>query len=284
MCYISLDPDDLPVSLRRHLEGQRTAKCDGAIQWGQCRWQAWPHPIKFCCLHATTFQEWPTQRWKRRSPRGDRNWSSSRPESTEVNQLLFHGWPGYKKGIDAARKVEWGKYENYNAATPVIGDELRKLLDEGHVPIPSQWIDVDKNELRGSLNTLQNFDHVWFHVAPSYEDQLRTDSPTSDRDTHYAMICAWCASVGVELQAADVTSAYFQGHPLDRVLLMKQPRGGLPGFPPEAMLLVRVPVYGLCDSGRGFWLRLDDDDAKSSGIWQQARSIQLSISHLRVRK
>ena len=53
-------------------------------------------------------------------------------------------------------------------------------------------------------------------------------------------------------------------HPLDRVLLMKQPRG-LPGVDPEAMLLVRVPVYGLCDSGRGFWLRLDDD-AKTLGM------------------
>ncbi len=47
--------------------------------------------------------------------------------------------------------------------------------------------------------------------------------------------------------------------PLDRVLLMRLPRGGLPGVDPEALLLVRVPIYGLSDSGSGFWLRLDKE-------------------------
>ena len=34
---------------------------------------------------------------------------------------------------------------------------------------------------------------------------------------------------------------------------------------PEAFLLVRVPVYGLCDSGRGFWKKVDGD-AKEVGL------------------
>ena len=46
---------------------------------------------------------------------------------------------------------------------------------------------------------------------------------------------------------------------------MRQPRGGLPGVSPDALLLVRLPIYGLCDSGRGFWLRLDAD-AKEVGV------------------
>ena len=60
-------------------------------------------------------------------------------------------------------------------------------------------------------------------------------------------------------------TCYFQARPLDRVLLMRQPRGGLPGVSPHPLLLVRLPIYGLCDSGRGFWLRLDAD-AKDVGL------------------
>ena len=39
----------------------------------------------------------------------------------------------------------------------------------------------------------------------------------------------------------------------------------LRGVDPEAYLLVRVPVYGLCDSGRGFWKKVDKD-AKEVGL------------------
>ena len=46
---------------------------------------------------------------------------------------------------------------------------------------------------------------------------------------------------------------------------MRQPQGGLPGIDMEAALLVRVPVYGLRDSGRGFWVKVDKD-AKEVGL------------------
>ena len=49
-----------------------------------------------------------------------------------------------KEGIKGARKEEWGKYQRCNAAIPIQGDRLQQLLNEGHRPIPSQWIDVDK--------------------------------------------------------------------------------------------------------------------------------------------
>ena len=47
--------------------------------------------------------------------------------------------------------------------------------------------------------------------------------------------------------------------PIDRIVRMRQPQGRLPGVDPEAFLLIRVPVYGLCDSGRGFWKKFDHD-------------------------
>ena len=71
----------------------------------------------------------------------------------------------------------------------------------------------------------------------NFEDAegARTDAPTSDIETH----------------------AYFQAMPIDRIVIMRQPQGGLPGVDPEAFLLIRIPVYGLCDSGRGFWKKVD---------------------------
>ena len=47
--------------------------------------------------------------------------------------------------------------------------------------------------------------------------------------------------------------------------MMRQPTGGLPGVDEGTVYLVRVPIYGLTDSGRGLWLRLDGD-AKQSGM------------------
>lgn len=35
------------------------------------------------------------------------------------------------------------------------------------------------------------------------------------------------------------------------MLPMRLPRGGLPGVDPEALLLVRAPIYQLIDSGSG---------------------------------
>ena len=92
--------------------------------------------------------------------------------------------------------------------------------------------------------------------------EVRTDAPTSDLETH-ALVAAFAASHGVPVESSDIRNAYFQAEPIDRVVLMCQPSGGLPGVDPEAMLLIRVPVYGLCDSGRGFGERLIGKHATS---------------------
>ena len=51
----------------------------------------------------------------------------------------------------------------------------------------------------------------------------------------------------------DLESAYFAGERMSRVLLLRQPRSGLPGLKPDDRLLARVPVYGTQDAGRGYW-------------------------------
>ena len=81
---------------------------------------------------------------------------------------------------------------------------------------------------------------------------------------------AFAASNGVPVESSDIRNAYFQAEPIDRVVLMRQPTGGLPGVDPEAILLIRVPVYGLCDSGRGFWRKVD----------REARSVGFQVSRI----
>ena len=42
---------------------------------------------------------------------------------------------------------------------------------------------------------------------------------------------------------------------------MKQPPGGVPGvdISADTMFVARVPIYGTCDAGRGFWKKLRHD-------------------------
>ena len=45
---------------------------------------------------------------------------------------------------------------------------------------------------------------------------------------------------------------------MDRVLLYRIPRGGIPeeGIEEGAVIAARVPIYGTRDAGRNFWLKL----------------------------
>ena len=86
--------------------------------------------------------------------------------------------------------------------------------------------------------------------------------PTSDIETH-ALVAVFAACHGVPLFSSEIKN--FQAMPIDRVVILRQPQGGLTGVDPEAFLQIRVPVYGFCDSGRGFWKKVDHD-AKEVGL------------------
>ncbi|CAL1129119.1 unnamed protein product [Cladocopium goreaui] len=169
-----------------------------------------------------------------------------------------------------ARTAEWEKYKSFNAAIPIWGKELQNLLDEGHKVIPSKWVETDKHEhlkgapeyspkMKARLVICGNFEDV------SRED-VRCDAPTADAESH-CLLASWAASEKLRLKGSDVTNAYFQAKPLTRLLLMRQPTGGLgdPDVPAEACLLCRVPIYGSIDAGRGFYLRMDSE-VKTAGM------------------
>ena len=87
---------------------------------------------------------------------------------------------------------------------------------------------------------------------------MRADAPTCGIETH-TLVAVFAACHGVPLFSSDIKNAYFQAMPIDRIVTMRQPQGGLLGVDPHAFLLIRVPVYGLCDSSRGFWKKVDHD-------------------------
>ena len=109
----------------------------------------------------------------------------------------------------------------------------------------------------------------------NFEDAegVRTDAPTSDIETH-ALVAVFAACHGVPLYSLDIKNAYCQAMPINRIVIMRQPQGGLPELDSDAFLLIRVPVYGLCDSGSGFWKKVDHDATAvgllSSRIFQRS--------------
>ena len=178
----------------------------------------------------------------------------------------YKATPYVRRCIDGSRGKEWQKYVDFPAAIPIKGKDLSDLLADGHVPIPMKWVDTMKN-----IHEQHKPDFVpdWksrLVGCGNFEDAagVRTDAPASDLETH-SVVAAFAACIGVPIQSSDIKNAYFQALPIDRIVIMRQPAGGLPGVDPEAYLLVRVPVYGLCDSGRGFWKKVDKD-AKEVGL------------------
>ena len=174
--------------------------------------------------------------------------------------------PEVQEGLQGAMVKEWGKFEQFGAAIPIVGELKDQLLAEGHQVIPSKWVHTDKAEFKKGR---PDYAPEWKSRLVScgnfeVSEGLRSDSPTAEVDVHHVMAC-WCSCKGVTMHSADITNAYFQGKALDRIVLMSQPRNGLPGVDPDALLLMRVRIYGLTDSGTGFFLQLDED-ARAQGI------------------
>ena len=64
----------------------------------------------------------------------------------------------------------------------------------------------------------------------------------------------------MKVKSAYISSAYLQGKEVDRIILYRIPKGGIPeeGIEDGAVIAARVPIYGTKDAGRGFWLRLKE--------------------------
>ena len=123
------------------------------------------------------------------------------------------------------------------------------MLREGDKLIPTQWIETDKNAHLQKLGQYIKADFNSRLVAcGQYEDttELRTDAPTCDVEA-LNLIMSFAACHGYRMKCGDTRNAYCQGKQMDRVLLLKHPRVGLPGEGDlsDASTLARVPIYGI---------------------------------------
>ena len=132
--------------------------------------------------------------------------------------------------LTQSRRAEWQKWLRYDTTVPVGGKEVQDFLDEGHKPIDMPWIETDKNQhLKGTPEYTTELKSRL--VACGQLDDcvgMRTDSPTCDVEG-LNFILTVAASMGWKIKSADVRNAYFQGEPQDRLVLLKPPKGGLPG-------------------------------------------------------
>ena len=89
-----------------------------------------------------------------------------------------------KNGIIGSRTTEWLKWKKFLAAQIVAGKELQELLREGHEPVPTQWIDTDKNERLKREGQHHEILHKSRLVArgdlEQSHEEIRTDSPNSN--------------------------------------------------------------------------------------------------------
>ena len=124
-----------------------------------------------------------------------------------------------QSGLTESHKVEWNKWKHFNAVYPASGPELEQLLDEGHKPIPLQWVDIDRNEHKRSEGGT--------YVAPLLKSRLvsrgdleettgvRTDSPTCDIEG-LNILLSWASCERLTVKSDDIRNAYFQQCPLER--------------------------------------------------------------------
>ena len=153
------------------------------------------------------------------------------------------------------------EFFQYRILRVVAGGELQELLKDGHRPVPTQRIDTDKKEHLKRDGKHHEILHKSRLVARGdlelSHDEIRTDSPTVETEA-LNIILAWTASFSLKIRSIDITNAYFHGEKMDRLMLLRLPKGGLPDdeIPEGAMMLARVPIYGTKDAGRRFWLKL----------------------------
>ncbi len=126
--------------------------------------------------------------------------------------------------------------------------------------VPTRWVDVDKAEARretaGKCITPASISRL---VARGDLEGLKERTRTVSLTCELAAIrltIAYAVGRRLKIRSADISNAYFQGDPMDRLLLLKPPPGGLPWKSSETGeygIVARVPSYGTSDAGRNMW-------------------------------
>ena len=94
-----------------------------------------------------------------------------------------------REGLDCSRKDEWMKWKKFTAGRPCRGAELQKLPEEGHRPVPTRWVDVDKASHKrrpgGPVVPPEYKSRLCARGDLEGLDGLRSDSPTAEIEAHH---------------------------------------------------------------------------------------------------
>ena len=149
---------------------------------------------------------------------------------------------------------------DFDAGVIVQDEVLDELLSEGHSMLPTQWIETDKREHLKRQGQAHEPEYKSRLVACGQHENregLRTDSPTAG-DEALNLICSMAACKKLRLKSADFQNAYFNADPIDRLLLLRPPKGGLPGHDPakKVAIVANKPIYGTPDAGRQLYKKV----------------------------
>ena len=172
-----------------------------------------------------------------------------------------------QKKLNVTRAKEWSSWKKYKAVSILPKEEAKTYMDEGHKPIPLVWLDLDKNEkIRTEDNEVEEKLKSRMVMRGDMEEgSFRVDCPTASSVAIH-LVVSLAASRGTTLKSGDITAAFLQGVPIQRIVLLRAPADGIPGpegegleVEPGSYMKAEMSIYGSKDAPRGFWLALRNE-------------------------
>ena len=176
--------------------------------------------------------------------------------------------PELHEDFRAAERKQWNEHISNNAFEVLDADAseyYRKTIDPEYI-LDSRFAYRDKNYGRRKASPQENIPWkpkarlvIAGHRDPALaQGKTVSDAPTVSRASLIAVLQI-AASHAWEIAAGDVEAAFLNGVELDRFLLMRQPRGGIDGLRPSQLLRVRKGVFGLAESPRRWFDKMNGD-------------------------
>ena len=156
----------------------------------------------------------------------------------EEELFVFHCSEKVSEAKD--REMEnWHSNKVFNEV-PNVGQKL----------ISTRWVVTEKMK-NGNPITKARL------VARGFEEDsnlLRKDSPTCSRES-VRMLLAIASSKNWSCNLVDIQAAYLQGNPIEREVYLQPP----PEYDNGYVWKLKKTVYGLCDAGRAWYLRVKEE-------------------------
>jgi len=131
--------------------------------------------------------------------------------------------PEIQEKMRAAREKEWANWQKYTHGKWITEAEFKKMQkkDPKLNAVPTRWVETNKAEI-GEPAVMKSRIVVRGDLEDS--SKMRTDSPTvSQVMTATTMCLANCRDTDV--WAGDISPPFCQGPTMDRILVLKMPKG-----------------------------------------------------------